>query len=86
MNTRTKRIRLQDNPQLKMLVSNIPLNFAENQPDLTTGLRIGDLAKEEKFAARLIAHYCRTLIFARNINNGLVDQLKLQNCPIEGEQ
>lgn len=85
MEPRKVRMRLQDHPKLKQVVTNIPLKVAENQPELTTGLRIGDLAKEEKFAARIIFHLCRTLIFARNLNYVLENELAMLMAPVDGQ-
>lgn len=85
MQKRQPRLRLQDNPKLKQVVENIPLKVAESQPELTTGLRIGDLAKEEKFAARIIFHLCRTLIFARNINYVMENELNMLLTPVDGQ-
>lgn len=85
MEKRHNRLRLQDNPQLRQVVTNIPLKVAESQPELTTGLLIGELAKEEKFAARIIFHLCRTLIFARNLNYVLENELKMLMTPVDGQ-
>lgn len=70
-------------PHIKRVREQIPLKIAESQPDLTTGVRIGDLSNKDK--SRLLFHACRTLIFARNINEGLINQLKMQNCPVDDQ-
>lgn len=85
MQKREPRLRLQDNPKLRQIVENIPIRIAENQPELTTGLRIGDLAKEAKFSTRIIFHLCRTLIFARNLNYVLENELKMLMTPVDGQ-
>lgn len=85
MQKREPRLRLQDNPKLRQIVENIPIKIAENQPELTTGLRIGDLGKEAKFATRIIFHLCRTIIFARNLNYVLENELKMIMTPVDGQ-
>jgi len=71
------------NPQLKLLRDKISAEFADSQPDLTTGIKIGELSSKDK--SRALFNACRTIIFAKQINDGMAQLLKLQNCPVDGQ-